>query len=259
VSALRRRTACLHTRLSDMSSAARCVHRIAFSVYETTYCAGAVGAGCAVQPINWVVAGGGTSGQGAVTDSAGPFRVRCRHIARLRGRDYVTVPQPDPEENPEPSQRVIDIVDAIENLTVKEAIWLCKLQKERFGITDADLGMMPMGYAPAGAPATAPAAEAPAAEEKPPEKTEFDVIIDSYDTPSKIKIIKEVRAVLPELGLKQAKELVRVHCASQGVLSALHERRPRAARMPERVHAMTLNASSSSRPLLYCSCCNTKH
>lgn len=126
-------------------------------------------------------------------------------------RSYSGMPEPDPEHNPAPSQKVIDIVDAIENLTVKEVVWLCKLQQERFGISDAELGMVPMGAAPAATPAAA-TAEAPAAEAAP-EKTEFDVIIDSYDTPSKIKIIKEVRSVMPELGLKQAKELVRSRTA----------------------------------------------
>lgn len=51
----------------------------------------------------------------------------------------------------------------------------------------------------------APAAAAPKAEEK----TEFDVKLTGFDTASKVKVIKEVRAVLPELGLKEAKEMVR--------------------------------------------------
>ena len=71
-------------------------------------------------------------------------------------------------------------------------------------------GMMgaPMGYGGGGggapAAAAAPAAEAPKAEVK----TEFDVKLASFDPASKIKVIKEVRAVT-ELGLKEAKDLVR--------------------------------------------------
>ena len=40
------------------------------------------------------------------------------------------------------------------------------------------------------------------------EKTAFDVKLVSYDATVKIKIIKEVRVVIPGLGLKEAKELV---------------------------------------------------
>lgn len=46
-----------------------------------------------------------------------------------------------------------------------------------------------------------------AAEEKPPEKTSFSVKIEKFEAASKIKVIKEVRAVT-DLGLKEAKEFV---------------------------------------------------
>ena len=48
---------------------------------------------------------------------------------------------------------------------------------------------------------------APAAEEAKEEKTAFDVKLASFDAKSKIKVIKEVRAITG-LGLKEAKELV---------------------------------------------------
>lgn len=48
---------------------------------------------------------------------------------------------------------------------------------------------------------------APAAEEVKEEKTAFDVKLASFDAKSKIKVIKEVRAITG-LGLKEAKELV---------------------------------------------------
>ncbi|KAL4517547.1 hypothetical protein Ndes2526B_g00753 [Nannochloris sp. 'desiccata'] len=63
-------------------------------------------------------------------------------------------------------------------------------------------GGMPMAAAPAaGAPAAAEAA-APAEE-----KTDFNIKLDGFDAASKIKVIKEVRAIT-DLGLKEAKELV---------------------------------------------------
>ena len=52
-----------------------------------------------------------------------------------------------------------------------------------------------------GAPAAAEAA-APAEE-----KTDFNIKLDGFDAASKIKVIKEVRAIT-DLGLKEAKELV---------------------------------------------------
>ncbi|GMF26291.1 unnamed protein product [Phytophthora fragariaefolia] len=48
---------------------------------------------------------------------------------------------------------------------------------------------------------------APAAEEAKEEKTAFNVKLASFDAKSKIKVIKEVRAITG-LGLKEAKELV---------------------------------------------------
>jgi large subunit ribosomal protein L7/L12 len=61
--------------------------------------------------------------------------------------------------------------------------------------------------APAGT--AAPAAAAAPAEEAAPvvEKTSFTVKLDKFDAASKIKLIKEVRAITG-LGLKEAKELV---------------------------------------------------
>ena len=40
------------------------------------------------------------------------------------------------------------------------------------------------------------------------EKTEFNVVIKAIDAAKKIKVIKEVRAIKPDLGLKEAKDLV---------------------------------------------------
>lgn len=50
-------------------------------------------------------------------------------------------------------------------------------------------------------------AAGPKVEEKKAEKTAFDVKLEKFDTASKIKVIKEVRA-FTNLGLKEAKDLV---------------------------------------------------
>jgi large subunit ribosomal protein L7/L12 len=53
----------------------------------------------------------------------------------------------------------------------------------------------------------AAAEEAPAEEEVAKEKTHYDVELSKFDAATKVKLIKEVRALLG-LGLKEAKETV---------------------------------------------------
>jgi len=78
----------------------------------------------------------------------------------------------------------------------KEFDHTINLLEEKF-----DVKAVAMSAAPAaGAPA---AGAAPAAEEK----TEFDVVITNAGT-NKISVIKAVREIKPELGLKEAKDLV---------------------------------------------------
>ena len=85
------------------------------------------------------------------------------------------------------------IVDQLSALTVMEAAELSKMLEEKWGVSAA---------APV-AVAAAPASGVAAAEEK----TEFDVILKSTGD-NKINVIKEVRGIKPELGLKEAKDLV---------------------------------------------------
>lgn len=72
------------------------------------------------------------------------------------------------------------------------------------------MGQMGMGMGGGGGaqPAAAAAPEAAEAkEEVPVEKTHYDVELTKFDAATKIKVIKEVRALLG-LGLKEAKEMV---------------------------------------------------
>jgi large subunit ribosomal protein L7/L12 len=87
-----------------------------------------------------------------------------------------------------------EILDAISNMTLLEVSDLVKAMEEKFGVTAA---------APV-AVAAAPAGGAGAQEE---EKTEFDVVLKSFDDTKKIAVIKEVR-VVTGLGLKEAKDVV---------------------------------------------------
>ena len=89
------------------------------------------------------------------------------------------------------------IVEDLSALTVLEAAELSKMLEEKWGVSAAAPVAMAM---PAGGGAGAPA-------EAAEEQTEFTVVlIDGGD--KKINVIKEVRAVRPDLGLKEAKDLV---------------------------------------------------
>ncbi len=88
------------------------------------------------------------------------------------------------------------IVEDLSKLTVLEAAELSKLLEEKWGVSAA----APVAMA---APAAGGAAPAEAAEEQ----TEFTVVlVDGGD--KKINVIKEVRGVRSDLGLKEAKDLV---------------------------------------------------
>ena len=87
------------------------------------------------------------------------------------------------------------VLDAVASMTVLEVSELVKAMEEKFGVTAA---------APVAMAAAAPAAAAAAPVE---EKTEFTVVLKSFDEAKKIPVIKEVRAITG-LGLKEAKDLV---------------------------------------------------
>lgn len=88
------------------------------------------------------------------------------------------------------------IVEDLSKLTVLEAAELSKLLEEKWGVSAA------AAVAVAAAPAGGGAAAAPVEE-----KTEFTVILKSGGD-KKINVIKEVRSIRADLGLKEAKDLV---------------------------------------------------
>ena len=89
------------------------------------------------------------------------------------------------------------IVEDLSSLTVLEASELSKLLEEKWGVSAA------APVAAAAAPGAAAAAPAEAAEEQ----TEFTVVLTGGGD-KKINVIKEVRSIRPDLGLKEAKDLV---------------------------------------------------
>lgn len=94
------------------------------------------------------------------------------------------------------TQKMEEIVSAIEQMTVLDLSKLVKLLEERLGVSAA------APVAVAAAPGAAGAAAAAPAEEK----TEFTVVLAAAGA-NKIQVIKELRA-LTNLGLKEAKDLV---------------------------------------------------
>ncbi|GAB4834845.1 hypothetical protein Ancab_033113 [Ancistrocladus abbreviatus] len=107
-----------------------------------------------------------------------------------------------------PTERVFRLVDEVSSLTLMEVAELSTILMNKMGIKEPPVvGVMKPGAMAGlvGMAAKAPAAEAQ--EEKKPEKTVFELKLESFDAASKIKVIKEIRA-FTELGLKEAKELV---------------------------------------------------
>ena len=92
------------------------------------------------------------------------------------------------------SEKVLNLIEEVKNLTVLELSELVKALEEEFGVSAS--APMAVAAAPA-AGGAAPAAE---------EKSDFDVILASAGG-EKIKVIKAVREITG-LGLKEAKELV---------------------------------------------------
>jgi large subunit ribosomal protein L7/L12 len=88
------------------------------------------------------------------------------------------------------------IVEAIAGKTLLEIAELNKMIQEKFGVTAA--APVAVAAAAGGGAAAGAAVE---------EKTEFTIVLKSFDAEKKIPVIKEVRAITG-LGLKEAKELV---------------------------------------------------
>ena len=88
---------------------------------------------------------------------------------------------------------IANLVEELGKLTVLEAVDLVKQLEETWGVSAA------------AAVAAGPAAAGPA--EAAEEKTEFNVVITEAGA-NKIAVIKEVRGVVPGLGLGDAKTLV---------------------------------------------------
>jgi large subunit ribosomal protein L7/L12 len=102
--------------------------------------------------------------------------------------------------------KLTKILDQISELSVLELSDLVKALEEKFDVKAA-------AAAPVAAVGTAAPGAAPVVEEK----TEFDVIITNAGT-NKIAVIKVVREFKPDLGLKEAKDMVDAAPAELGTM-----------------------------------------
>jgi len=96
------------------------------------------------------------------------------------------------------SPKTDEILESLKSLSLLEASELVKQIEEAFGVSAA---------ASAGVVMAAPGAAAGGGGEAAEEKTEFDVVLESFDASAKIKVLKAVREATG-LGLGDAKAMV---------------------------------------------------
>ncbi len=105
------------------------------------------------------------------------------------------------------SDKTTKLLDQISELSVLELSELVKAIEEKFEVKAVSM-TAPVASTGAGASTSAPAAE---------EKSEFEVVITNSGA-NKIGVIKVVREFKPELGLKEAKDMVDAVPASLGTM-----------------------------------------
>ena len=96
------------------------------------------------------------------------------------------------------STKTDEILESLKALSLLEASELVKQIEEAFGVSAA---------ASAGVVMAAPGAAGAAGGEAAEEKTEFDVVLESFEASAKIKVLKAVREATG-LGLGDAKAMV---------------------------------------------------
>ena len=96
------------------------------------------------------------------------------------------------------SAKTDEILESLKSLSLLEASELVKQIEEAFGVSAA---------ASAGVVMAAPGAAGAGGGEAAEEKTEFDVVLESFDASAKIKVLKAVREATG-LGLGDAKAMV---------------------------------------------------
>ncbi|KAJ1505977.1 hypothetical protein HMI54_005514 [Coelomomyces lativittatus] len=100
-----------------------------------------------------------------------------------------------------PSPLLNDIVEKIAGLSLSQTAELVSLIKKRLNLTDMVMPMMGGGMP---APSQAAAEEAP----KQEERKLYNVTLSKFDASSKAKVIKEIKSLIPNMNLIEAKKFV---------------------------------------------------
>ncbi|KAJ7477075.1 ribosomal protein L7/L12 C-terminal domain-containing protein [Mycena galericulata] len=128
--------------------------------------------------------------------------IRSRRLATATEAAPKSSPSPPPPGKASKDPTVSRLVDDISGLTLLQAADLVTHLKSRLNIQEI---AMPTAAA---APAAAAPSDEPATQEKPKEKTVFNVQLESFEAGAKPKIIREVKALVPNLTLIDAKKFV---------------------------------------------------
>lgn len=123
-----------------------------------------------------------------------PAEVAAINTDTETAKEATEAAKPAKKEKPAPSGKFKDIIKQIEELKVADLAELVKELEERFGVSAAMMA----------APAAPASAEATASQE---EKSTYTVVLTDSGA-QKIAVIKAVREIKPDLGLKEAKDLV---------------------------------------------------
>ncbi|XP_060573915.1 large ribosomal subunit protein bL12m-like [Ruditapes philippinarum] len=127
-----------------------------------------------------------------------------RNVSNSRQYSTEQLPLPNQDVGKQYSPKIQNIVNDIGQLTLLEVADLNELLKKTLNIQDAPV--MAMG---AGAPVAAQAKEEEEDEvASTPKKTVFCVKLTGFDADKKIALIKEVKTLLPDTNLVQAKKFV---------------------------------------------------
>ncbi|KAJ7499262.1 ribosomal protein L7/L12 C-terminal domain-containing protein [Mycena latifolia] len=127
--------------------------------------------------------------------------ISSRWLATATAAAPKSAPPPPAPGKASKDPTISRLVDDISGLTLLQAADLVTHLKSRLNIQEI---AMPTAAA---APAAAAPSDEPAAE-KPKEKTIFNVLLESFDAGAKPKIIREVKALVPNLTLIDAKKFV---------------------------------------------------
>ncbi|MFH1909979.1 MAG: 50S ribosomal protein L7/L12 [bacterium] len=133
---------------------------------------------------------------GVPTGSVGKETKEEAPAVEEKAAEEVVEKKSEKEEKPAPSGKFKDLIKEIESMTVSDLAELVKALEDRFGVSAA----MPM-VAPTSGAVGAPT------ESVGEEKSSYNVMLKDSGA-QKIAVIKAVREINQDLGLKEAKDLV---------------------------------------------------